>query len=196
MSPQIENRKIRKNRMLPAVWSAKLPIVEVVCLCGSTLPYLDVASVISSQGTAPTLVGQEEAGRCHRRPFLFRQDAISLPCQLEASMSRYIITVTGRGKTDPDAVIGYDPPLRTYFLQAFPDESDDDIALWIGTVHGEFQTLENLHSAAAALGYEFLPLPADIRAKLAVDKAAGTTRPKRKGTLADFLNRLKPPDSR
>lgn len=111
-------------------------------------------------------------------------------------MSRYIITVTGRGKIDPDAVIGYDPPLLTYFLQAFPDESDDDIALWLGTEHGEFQSLESLHNVATALGYEFLPLPADIHAKLAVDKAAAATRPERKGPLADFLNRLKPPDSR
>ncbi|WP_352960393.1 hypothetical protein [Mesorhizobium sp. M1393] len=39
-------------------------------------------------------------------------------------MSRYTITVTGtvpgQVRSDPDAVIGYDPPLRTYFLQAFP----------------------------------------------------------------------------
>jgi hypothetical protein len=33
-------------------------------------------------------------------------------------MSRYTITV-----------IGYDPPLRTFFLQAFPDERGDDLAL-------------------------------------------------------------------
>ncbi|WP_292326260.1 hypothetical protein [Mesorhizobium sp.] len=48
-------------------------------------------------------------------------------------MSRYTITVTSDHRSDPNAVIGYDPPLRTLFLQAFPDESGDDLALWLGT---------------------------------------------------------------
>ena len=43
-------------------------------------------------------------------------------------MSRYTITATSQGDSDPDAAIGYDPPLRTFFLQAFPDESGDDLA--------------------------------------------------------------------
>jgi hypothetical protein len=29
-------------------------------------------------------------------------------------MSRYTITVTSNHRSDPDAVIGYDPPLRTF----------------------------------------------------------------------------------
>lgn len=39
-------------------------------------------------------------------------------------MSRYTITVTKTASrhSDPDAVIGYDRPLQTFFLQAFPDE--------------------------------------------------------------------------
>ena len=44
-------------------------------------------------------------------------------------MSRYFITVTGEGRTDPEALIGYDPPLQTFFLQAFPHEETDDPAL-------------------------------------------------------------------
>lgn len=32
-------------------------------------------------------------------------------------MSRHQITVRGQGVADADAIIGYDPPLRTYFLQ-------------------------------------------------------------------------------
>jgi hypothetical protein len=35
-------------------------------------------------------------------------------------MSRYTITVTGHGRSDAEAIIGYDPPLQTFFLQAFP----------------------------------------------------------------------------
>ena len=44
-------------------------------------------------------------------------------------MSRYTITVTGQGRSDPEAIIGYDRPLRTYFLQAFHHEVTDDPAL-------------------------------------------------------------------
>lgn len=48
-------------------------------------------------------------------------------------MSRYTITVSGHGRSDPEAIIGYDPPLRTFFLQAFFHEVTDDPALWLGT---------------------------------------------------------------
>ena len=33
-------------------------------------------------------------------------------------MSRYTITVTGQGRSDPEAIIGYDPLLQTFFVQA------------------------------------------------------------------------------
>ncbi|HEV2501759.1 MAG TPA: hypothetical protein VGV39_01705 [Mesorhizobium sp.] len=82
-------------------------------------------------------------------------------------MSRYTITVTGKGRTDTDAIIGYDPPLRTLFLQAFPHEVTDDPALWLGTYDREFDTLATLHAAALAEGYDFTPLPDDVAAKLA-----------------------------
>jgi hypothetical protein len=84
-------------------------------------------------------------------------------------MSRYTITVTGKGRTDPDAIIGYDPPLRTLFLQAFPHEVTDDPALWLGAYDREFDTLTTLRAAALAEGYDFVPLPEDVAAKLAED---------------------------
>jgi hypothetical protein len=31
-------------------------------------------------------------------------------------MSGYAITVTGSHRSDPDAIIGYDPPQRAFFL--------------------------------------------------------------------------------
>lgn len=67
-------------------------------------------------------------------------------------MSRYTITVTGtvtgQGRSDPDAVIGYDPPLRTYFLQAFPHEETDEPGLWLGTHDRAFETLEDVNGGA------------------------------------------------
>ena len=97
-------------------------------------------------------------------------------------MSRYTITVTSDGRSDPDAVIGFDPPLRTYFLQAFHHEVTDDPALWLGACDHAFEMLDDLHDAAVARGYDFKPMPADVAAKLIEDKAAAAGRLRTKGT--------------
>lgn len=106
-------------------------------------------------------------------------------------MSRYTITVTGQGRQDPDAIIGYDPPLRTYFLQAFPHDVTDDPALWLGTCGHAFERLDDLHHAAIARGYDFMPLPHNIAAKLVEDQAAAGDRLPRDGALQELLNRLR-----
>lgn len=112
-------------------------------------------------------------------------------------MSRYTITVTGtvtgKVRSDPDAVIGYDPPLRTYFLQAFPHEETDEPALWLGTRDHAFERLEDLHHAALARGYDFMPLPPELASKLEDDKAAASGRPERDGILGDLLKHLNQP---
>ena len=105
-------------------------------------------------------------------------------------MSRYTITVTSEGRSDPDAVIGYDPPLRTFFLQAFPDESGDDLALWLGTSDREFETIDALQMAALSRGYSFMPLPEDVALLLADDFAANAGRPLHDGPLAVLLRHL------
>lgn len=103
-------------------------------------------------------------------------------------MSRYTITVTSSdSRSDPDAVIGYDPPLRTFFLQAFPDDTGVDLALWLGTADREYETLDALHAAALAKGFDFMPLPDDIRAQLASDQAQASGRPAHDGPLAALL---------
>ncbi|RWH77990.1 hypothetical protein [Mesorhizobium sp.] len=100
-------------------------------------------------------------------------------------MSRYTITVTGQGRSDPEAIIGYDPPLQTFFLQAFHHEVTDDPALWLGTCGHAFERLEDLHRAALACGFDFMPLSAEVSSKLIEDKvAAGAAT--RLG-LAEFL---------
>jgi hypothetical protein len=105
-------------------------------------------------------------------------------------MSRYTITVTSNGRSDPDAVIGYDPPLRTFFLQAFPDETGDDLALWLGTNDREYETIDALHTAAHSRGFDFMPLPKDVALLLAEDFAKDAARPPRDGPLAAFLRHL------
>jgi hypothetical protein len=99
-------------------------------------------------------------------------------------MSRYTITVTCDHHSDPHAVIGYDPPLRTLFLQVFRDATGDDLALWLGTRHREYETLDALHAAARSRGFDFMLLPNDIIARLSADCAVETDRPPHDGPLA------------
>ncbi len=101
-------------------------------------------------------------------------------------MSRYTVTVTSEGRSDPDAVIGYDPPLRTFFLQAFPHQVTDDPALWLGTFDYEFETLDGLHHAALAEGYRFT-LSESVAVQLADDKARDADRPPHDGPLSALL---------
>jgi len=109
----------------------------------------------------------------------------------EAFMSRDTITVTSHdGRLDADAVIGYDPPLRTFFLQAFPDAAGDDLALWLGTADREYETLDSLQTAARGRGFAFMPLPDDIAAELANDRAEGADRPPHDGPFAELLKHL------
>ena len=105
-------------------------------------------------------------------------------------MSRYTITATSDGRAAPAAIIGYDPPLRTYFLQAFPDESGDDLALWLGTRDREYETVDALHAAARSRGFDFMPLPEEVASLLAEDFAKDAARRPHDGPLAVFLRHL------
>ena len=78
-------------------------------------------------------------------------------------MSRYTITVTSDDRSDP--------PLRTFFLQAFPDESGNDLALWLGTSDREYETLDALQMPALSRGYCVMPLPEYIASQLVADLA-------------------------
>lgn len=97
-------------------------------------------------------------------------------------MSRYTTTVTRDDRSDP--------PLRTFFLQAFPHESGNDLALWLGTSDREFETIDALHMAAFSRGYSFMPLPEDVALILADDFAADVGRPPHDGPLAALLQHL------
>ena len=105
-------------------------------------------------------------------------------------MSRFTIIVTIDGRSDPDATIGYDPPLRTFFLQAFPDETGDDLALWLGTSDREYETVDALRAAVLSRGYSFMPLPEDVALLLVADLAEEADRPPHDGPLAVLLRHL------
>ncbi|MBP8936885.1 MAG: hypothetical protein KBG72_00210 [Agrobacterium sp.] len=67
-------------------------------------------------------------------------------------MSRHTLTARKGQKSDPDAVIGYDPPLRTFFLQAFADPETEEHELWLGTLLEEYPSLESIVTAARDRG--------------------------------------------
>ncbi len=109
-------------------------------------------------------------------------------------MSRYIIAVAGRDQSDPEGVIGYDRPLQTSFLQAFPDEEGEDLALWLGTEYRAFETLTARRAAAMAEGYNFMPLPSDILWSLVNDRAREATRSLPDDIVDQLLNGSQPPE--
>ncbi|GGB09078.1 hypothetical protein GCM10011491_41290 [Brucella endophytica] len=76
-------------------------------------------------------------------------------------MSRHIVTVTQGERKDDNGVIGYDPPLRTFFLNAFVDKETDEPELWLGWRRDEFPTLESIILAARSNGYELSALSQD-----------------------------------
>lgn len=51
-----------------------------------------------------------------------------------------------------DIVVGWDPPLQTYYGQVMPlgDISDDDLLLWVGRSPGELLTVPALDAALGA----------------------------------------------
>ncbi|MGP4689472.1 hypothetical protein ACSV5K_24255 [Agrobacterium pusense] len=106
-------------------------------------------------------------------------------------MSRYTITVTRTAcrHADPDAIIGYDRPLQTFFLQAFSDAEGEDLELWLGTDFQEFETLSQLRTAAIALGFDFIPLASGILQKLLDDHAREADHAVSDTIIQDLLER-------
>ena len=71
-----------------------------------------------------------------------------------------------------------------------PDESGDDLALWLGTSDREYETVYALHAAARSRGFDVMPLPDDIAARLSAHVAAEARRPPHDGPLAALLRHL------
>ena len=67
-------------------------------------------------------------------------------------MSRHSVVVRGEQHGScPEACVGYDAMLRTYFLQAFLD-GDGICAIWLGCLLEEYLTLDALLRAAMVRG--------------------------------------------
>ncbi|MEY9785422.1 hypothetical protein [Sinorhizobium fredii] len=90
-------------------------------------------------------------------------------------MSRYTVEITNGTLTDAQGTIGYDPPLRTFFLQGFPDGETDECALWLGALLEEYPTLESIIEKARTAGYEVRGLTQDM--VLAMIKESSKPRP-------------------
>jgi hypothetical protein len=90
-------------------------------------------------------------------------------------MSRHPITVSSTDAADPNATIGYDPPMRTYFLQAFEDPETDYPRLWLGTRLEEYPDLAGLVAAVDAKGFALDGLTDDIVVQMALEAGTPTT---------------------
>lgn len=88
-------------------------------------------------------------------------------------MSRYVITPRTDAATDDNAVIGYDPPMRTYFIQGFEDPQTEQPVLWLGTRLEQYPTLLMLLADLDARGCQIDGLTTDIMA----DMGAEASRP-------------------
>lgn len=86
-------------------------------------------------------------------------------------MSRYPVTVRSAEATDTNAIIGYDAPMRTYFLQAFDDDRRDAPGLWLGTRFDAFPDLDALIAAAGARGVTLVDLADEDIAAMACEAA-------------------------
>lgn len=100
-------------------------------------------------------------------------------------MSRYTVEVVKDTATDSEAVIGYDPPLRTFFLQAFFHPETDDPELWIGTVLEEYPSIEDLANKAKAEGYTLRGLTREMIVEMM--KEAGKPTPPGIGELLGIV---------
>ncbi|ALR20947.1 hypothetical protein [Sphingobium baderi] len=97
-------------------------------------------------------------------------------------MSRYTITIHSPARTDNQAIIGYDPPLRTYFVQAFFDADTDGPDLWLGLRINEMATLDALLHAIAERGFAIAGLNAAMIDAIAQEAA----RPARKSVAERY----------
>jgi hypothetical protein len=86
-------------------------------------------------------------------------------------VTRHPITVRSATAIDGNAIIGYDPPMRSYFLQAFEDPKTEDLGLWLGTRLEEYPSLPTLLEAARTRGFSIDGLTPDLIADMHVEQA-------------------------
>jgi hypothetical protein len=91
--------------------------------------------------------------------------------QKGTDMSRHPVIVRSADRTDESAVIGYDPPMRTYFLQAFEDPATEQPRLWLGTRFDQYPDLASLIAAAKERGFDIDTLDDEILVEMAREAA-------------------------
>jgi hypothetical protein len=99
----------------------------------------------------------------------------------EHRMSRYEIPLTQEGLT---CVVGWDPPLGTFFAQVYRDVGHDrHWQLWVGTEMEELPTVEDLSMAIGGTAR----LSVSLRQQLTSDQATAGFRPNFGTTLLHHL---------
>lgn len=84
-------------------------------------------------------------------------------------------------------VVGWDPPLQTFFAQVLErsrEHDDDTMVAWVGTARGEIPTVEGLAEQLSP----YASLPADLQDTLQAESAE--PRVERPMEIAALLERL------
>ncbi len=94
-------------------------------------------------------------------------------------MSRHRITQLPEHQTKLHIVVGWDPPLRTFFANVIDvekDEADDDAAtlLMVGCRYDEIPTVTKLQERIA----EYAVIPSDLLPVLEQEKASALGQPR------------------
>ncbi len=93
-------------------------------------------------------------------------------------MAVYGIVLRHGSRTDPNATIGYDQSIETYFLLGFEVMIDGAIEpeIWLGRCLWEFPTFDALIQAARQRGYEISKLsqPAENRLRTEAGQKSAT----------------------
>lgn len=86
-------------------------------------------------------------------------------------MSRYPIQISSCEYTDEEGAIGYDRPLRTFFLQGFINEHEDDRRpeIWLGGVLEEFPTLDLLLGEARRRDYRIQKIDKSVMVSMMLE---------------------------
>ena len=90
-------------------------------------------------------------------------------------MSRYELAPSADAGRVARIAIGWDRPLRTFYVQLFgalDDDGEEEVILWAGTAPGELASV----AAALALVRPHATVPDDLLARLEADRRDGHDR--------------------
>lgn len=82
-------------------------------------------------------------------------------------MSRHLLPSPDGVVPGAKVVVGWDPPLATYFLQIWPPDQPEAASVWLGLTHGRFNDLDDFLEVLAEYG---VSVHEDLMVELFLDR--------------------------